>query len=723
MSTVVTRVREFAADHRSRLAEVGVVAAFVLALEIVVFGGYFSGAVAPQFDFMSGYNTEAFAWWRDGGILNPPQWMHYMWGGYPAVSNLQNSSFYLPVGIVAAVVPYTIRVAAALAALHVAFGAIGLYALVRSWGIGKGVALVGLAGWFFAAGFYSNATQPDLARAYAWLPWLLLVTSSVWPWRRWYGIVGALLVFWQAILGIYPGMIIAIAYTLPIWILLNHFLVVKKFTRYLLPLALTGIAAIAMTLVRYLPALLERGDFSAVYPDQSEFGIASIGAFLFPYDNPLVPSYEVMRSFFLPALFLPLLVFVPWKNVTARALAFTALPAVLFGFPFWPWHDFVTFTLPGMLASRFRTSDFKVILLVVIVLLGLFALDRLVRRAATAREAVAWRDRPLTSWIPLALLVALTLGFALIGARYEFEPLATIPQWLLLAGSSAVLWWLYSGARLPDPKPIVAGLLGLVIVSGTLGAYAVTGPWRTDRAEAEVNYFGAPIASYLAQRDTQPMTAQRPARQPVPEVLASPDDIYWKFGSVFYSGDSSVFGYVNLRGTESWETIKSYLYQPGDIGLNAAAFWNAAGVVIEGAASTVPSAREIAACADTGECGDDLSVTPLAYNEKGSFSYQLDAGDDVGVMLNEAYYEGWDARLCTIGGTPVCTEVATARGTAGQLTLDVPEGEWRLELKYTLPGFASSWAVFWAALVFAALLAAFVELFPRWSARRASLRK
>ena len=58
-----------------RIREVLVVASLLIALQTLVFGGFLSGAIIPQFDFMGGYNTEAFAWWRDGGFVAPTQWM------------------------------------------------------------------------------------------------------------------------------------------------------------------------------------------------------------------------------------------------------------------------------------------------------------------------------------------------------------------------------------------------------------------------------------------------------------------------------------------------------------------------------------------------------------------------------------------------------------------------------------------------------------------------
>ena len=150
-----------------RLIEVFFVASILTALEVVVFGDYFSGRVIPQFDFVSGYTEEASAWWHDGNFFSPPQWMPYLWGGYPSVSNFQNSAFYIPVGVMTIFGSLNLTSFAFLSALQVAAGAIGAYIFARLWGAGRVTGLLALVAWFFAAGFYSNASHLDIARAYS----------------------------------------------------------------------------------------------------------------------------------------------------------------------------------------------------------------------------------------------------------------------------------------------------------------------------------------------------------------------------------------------------------------------------------------------------------------------------------------------------------------------------------------------------------------------------
>ena len=137
-------------------------------------------------DFQSHYTTEAYAWWRDGSFLN----------------RIQNSSWYLPVGLVNTVTTFDLQAAAILSAFHVALGALGVYVLAWCRRLRPSAAMLGLVVWFFAAGSYSSASHLDIMRAYSWAPWVLLCASPLWPWRRCWGPVVATFVFWQATLRI-----------------------------------------------------------------------------------------------------------------------------------------------------------------------------------------------------------------------------------------------------------------------------------------------------------------------------------------------------------------------------------------------------------------------------------------------------------------------------------------------------------------------------------------
>jgi hypothetical protein len=654
-------------------------------LEVLIFRTYFTGESIPQFDFMGAYNEEAFEWWRSGSFFAPAQWIQTMYGGYPAVSNLQNSSFYLPVGIASAFGPFTYHASAILSALHVAFGSAGVYIFCRRWGASGGASLAGLSAWFFANGFYASSTTLDIMRAYAWLPWLMLVFSVKWPWRRWWAPFVALLIVWQTILAIYPGMIVAIAYVAPVWVVANQWAFRLPVRRYLLPAVVVTGAAIAMSLLRFLPALMERGHYPATLADTSVFSIAAIGTFLFPYNNSLLPGIEQFRSLFVPGAGIALLVFVPFRDHLVRCLIAVVATATLLGFPFWPWHDLVTTHFPGMQLSRFRLSDFKFLLLFGICILGVRAIDAL---AGERPERL-----PRTVWIRIGALVIALVGFALVGMRYQYEGTPTLVQWSLFA-VSAVLASIVM-LRGPFPSRAISGAaIALTIASGTLAVYAVPGDWQSDRVSSEQSYLGASVDSLIAA-SVSSTASQMPARIPTPLDPTGIESINSKYGRAFFTGQASVFGYVNLRGTETFELVKQQLYAPGEAGLDTRAFWNSSGVVVQGAPSTTPPRALTTACASTGACGADLQVTPISYDSAGRIVYRVTAATDTPVMVNVAGYKGWAADVCSVSEPATCQSVTTARGSMGELTLVVPRGSWTLNMVYRLPGLSVAWVFFW----------------------------
>src|SRR5665647_3658549 len=110
---------------------------------------------------MGSYNTDAYAWWTEGSFFHPAEWISHAWGGYPAAASIQNSAWYLPVGLVALFPPFTIHASAALAALHYEFGALGVYGLGRAFRLGRIPSTFGLVAYFFVSGFYAQAEHVD----------------------------------------------------------------------------------------------------------------------------------------------------------------------------------------------------------------------------------------------------------------------------------------------------------------------------------------------------------------------------------------------------------------------------------------------------------------------------------------------------------------------------------------------------------------------------------
>ena len=126
-------------------------------------------------------------------------------GRLPGAAILQNGAWYLPATLVSAALPYTLHVAAALAAGHAAWGLVGAYLLARRLLGDFWVSAFAGVAWFFAAGTFSNASHVDIARGYAWMPWVMLALSSRWRWTSWWQAPLAAIVLWQATTAMYPG--------------------------------------------------------------------------------------------------------------------------------------------------------------------------------------------------------------------------------------------------------------------------------------------------------------------------------------------------------------------------------------------------------------------------------------------------------------------------------------------------------------------------------------
>ncbi len=264
----------------------------------------------------------------------------------------------------------------------------------------------------------------------------------------------------------------------------------------------------------------------------------------------------------------------------------------------------------------------------------------------------------------------------------------------------------------------IAGLLVIIGVSGLIQADATKRLWTSNRTRVEQRYYGASVDSLIAQRDDDRSLTQRRARISPPVDYVSTDVNDFHYGVVFYTGRSSVIGYVNLKGTETYQLIRTQMDIPGETGASTRAFWSAAGMVIEGRADTIPDPEATKACATEFDCGDDIVVEPMEYGTYGHFVYRLTASATVAVMLNEAHYSGWRAVLCDAESPQQCRSVPTVRGTSGQITLELPEGDWLLKLDYRLPGQGIAWLLF----VLGALMAAAAGVWVEVTARRISSR-
>ncbi len=664
-----------------RLFRAVVLVLLFVVLELWLFSGYITGSTIPPWDFLGSYNTDAYVWWAQGSFFAPIDWSTSAWAGYPAALVLQNSAWYLPVGIASSFGPYTLHSAAIVGALHVALGSLGTYFVVRSMKTTFVVGLLAAAAGFFAVGYFSNAEHVDITRGYALIPWALLVLSSRWPWKKAWSIPLAALVLWQTVTGIYPGMLIALGYVGIVWILFWQLIERPRFVRYLLPMGLSFLAAVLLSLPRLLPYALLQGGVTVGLPETSRLTPTSIGTLLFGYGASSLPNDISMRSFFIPAAILVLALFARWRDRTAKAGLVIGVPAVLLGMPFWPWYD-VEQSWPGLGLSRFTMSDFKVFFILGVVLLACSGLTRILELSQVSRLPTSLR------W-SFSAAAALAAVLAIAGIRGPYSISDWAPGLLVFVVSLGVIAvFVVVRTRKAAAGALSAALIALTVVSGVVWANTTAQPWKAPRVESETATYGSTVGALISQRGHSEHSVQRPARTPLGSDRSRAQQLSVEWNSSFYSGKDAVGGYINLKGSVTEARLQSALADP-QTGAAFASFLAAPGLILTTSQST-PSSTELENCASARECGGAV-ISPVAY-QPGSFEYTVSAARKSFGFLNEAYFSGWEAEACSSVGS--CVPLNPSQSSLGIIKVVLPAGHYDLRLKYHTAGRTAGWALF-----------------------------
>lgn len=664
------------ATRRLRARRALVLAALIAALEAVTFGLYIAGLSVPPWDFFGSYNTDTYLWWSRGGFFDPVDWIPNLWAGYPAAAVLQNSAWYLPVGIAAAFGPFTLHSAAVVQAFHVAFGAVGAYLLIRRMGGSFPPALLAAVAWFFAVGVYSNAEHVDIVRGYAWVPWLLLVVSPLWPWRHWWAIPAASLVLWQAATGVYPGILIGAAYVLPYWAVGAFLIWRRPAALTIVGIVVSGLGAVLLSGPRLLPFLMQStATATPTLPDTSQFSVWMLGTVAFGYSSPELPNDISMRSFFVPALVMVLACFAPWRSRFTRAAAAIIVPSFCLGMPFLPWFDAAQ-ALPGMSLSRFSMSDFKPFLIMGILLLGIagaYAITRAVARGRLPRAG-------------LTIAIVLLAGLTLIGLFGPFSVVDWVPS-LALAG--LVLVGVIVAVRRPSRRQImtVSIAVALTAVSGLMWSAITAETWQTWRTVSERYRYGSTVDELIASAGAD-TGERRPGREtPGPEwtvdELESPS-----WNGAAYANTLAVGGYVNLRSTATIHALSTALDPTADGSGDVMDFLAAPGRLATGPGASVGTS-ELGRCGrDGADCGPAVAA-PDGYRP-GASAFSISAPRPLTAVLNEAYYPGWSARACD----DECATIRVGSSHEGLVEIALPSGNYRLSVEYRTPGRAAGWLLF-----------------------------
>lgn len=661
-------------QQHSKMLRLNTLLLILFLLEGTVFAQYFLGTKIPPWDFLGSYNTNGFLWWTEGSFFDPVDWVPNSLAGYPAALVLQGSSWYLPVGIATLFGPFGLHSSAVVSALHVAFGFCGTYALVRSFRVPFSVATFAAVAGFFAVGYFSSAQHVDIVRGYAWAPWLLLVLSPHWPWTKIWSVPLAAVVLWQAATGIYPGMIFTTAYVGVVWVAVYQWQERPSLRSYLVPLSVSTIAAVLLCAPRLIPYIRLSDDTADEMTDTSKFDPAMVGTLLFGYGNADFPNDISMNTFFLPATVLALCWFADFGHRISRLGLAAGIPAFTLGMPFFPWFE-ATQSWPGLGLSRFTMNDFRVFILLGLVLLACSGMLCLVSRTSMT-SSVFWKRFSGALALTIVLLVTGLWGpFTLQDWLPGFALLALVLSLIL---SSRFQWMPRRSAALP------IALIVFTISSGVLWAQTTRLPWNVSRINAEIETYGTTVEDLMSLRSVDSPTMQRPARIPLPDGYDKNTILGAVWNGSYYSGKDAVGGYINLKGSETLGRLVASLTDPVS-GTAFAEFLSAPGLVL----ANETSAETLRDCARSAACGH-MTVVPVGY-ESGDLRYQISTAKPAEVVLNEAYYTGWHAEICKANG---CTTLAPTRSINGLVQVSLPEGNYFLQVLYRAPGQEAGWAGF-----------------------------
>jgi len=654
----------------------------ILLLNLATFYGHYAGHYAFPWDFLGGYHAQAFGWFDKGSIVEPPGWLPWSDMGFPSSMALQSGAWYLPLAVLDAIgVPYTIRVAVAVQCLHVAFAAIGAYALCRRMGLGFSAALLAAFAFHASATFYSNQQHPDIVRATAMVPWMLFFLHPSTLSTRWGSVVGGLLLSQLLIAG-YPGNIVAIAYACAVWVLISLYVVPSagRF-RYGLAVAVLVAVGVLIAMVKWWPVLMSLGSVGFERWQPNPIEPSFLATLLFTYDRDFLPSDVTMRSLWLPFAVLWGWVFVRPSDSVARYGVALVILSLALGMVV-PHFDWMMRILPGMTASRWLISDWRPILQIGLILGGV--------AGWSACATQKWSGTLLQARLAGGVVLLMFMVLYARGLGYSTkELLAVIAVGIAMLGAS----WLLSDVQgerkwnlLQSKRTASVVMLVVIIAAGAQGltynqlqGRAWLMPWA-DASEAAL--YGRSIVEW--KRLQQDKLSRRPARMlvgsagdPQGALATRTSEAY---NQCWYGHTYCVLGYNNIRLSMPHKRFAEALAAEGGAALlefsaRPQQLW----VSQEALARLPPVSPDNVAAAVIGATPAEANVAFVSYSAD-RVIYDVTVSSNTQFTENEIWWTGWDYRYCGSGQCSAWT--ATTEGVGSLRTWHLPAGTWRVTLEF-----------------------------------------
>lgn len=656
------------------------VTGLLLSLLALTYWHYYLGLTSINGDVNAHYLSDGYYWWNNGGLVSPPQWVAYAWMGRPGGSNIQDSSFVLPAGITNLLLSWNPTSIAIMSSLMTAFGALGMYLLVKRLTGNHVAALLGLIGQFFAAGIFSNAQFLDFHRGAAYLPWFLMLMSPLWFWEKRWGVPAAALLFWQIFVGVYPGQLVVALYVLGLWFVTWLFSAQAK--QWAWRATVSGLLGLSLAIPKYIPALTQGTGNREWEAQRYQLSLESIVTAFFPYGNDALTWDVALRSFFVAIPLLLLAAFglkarnsLPILSVTLSSLLILLLTRFSENLLTW---------LPGFDLSRFLVNDIKNYLLIGISLLGILGFARVLDHQVSRRHIIL-----------LGLAIALCFGGAYLvtlGIPAGFKNLIfAIVPFLILALS------LYALARLTSSSThrevTTMAVLGVTALSGLFSAYATTQTWASSRLNVEVSHYGYTIQEVISR--SQCTTLSQTTRRPEGAIPETEISEWWHDTKALrgaFDCTESLGGYTNVPGNPTLIAQQAlFLSEQSEDFIK---FFSAPGAVVPVIQEGIPDISQ--SCLIDGNCSS-LTFTPVSYSQRGELTYDIVSQEAQSVALNESFYKGWEAQACDQSGA--CSVLQVKAGPGENIEAEVPAGSYRLKLEYHQPYRTLMLTWFWVSVL------------------------
>jgi hypothetical protein len=658
---------------------------FLALINLIVFQNYWLGIAIPPWDFIGGGMVEQYGFYEYGSFFNPPSWFPNAWFGIPEYQMLQDGGWFLPTLVVAEFLNWYPENAARLQAALIFIGSIGFYALSKHFVNTRYFALLGAVIYSFNPAFFSNAQHYGVVRSAVLIPWLLFIMTPRVIFEKWWAIPAGSLIFFQLITGSYPGNLVASVYTCVI--LFFYFLFFEdRRIAYAIRIVIIFISGLMMGLVRYLPTLLDLGNFPQNITNSSGLSYSNFSTFIYPFISDNLKGEPSMRSVYLGPLVLsliPITLIILKKNkiiIFWFGLAFFSLTMMISS----NVTDLFRNILPFTDISRFGMSDWRTTLYISVIFIILLTFQKI---NEISFFFLIFSEMIFLTLLSIVWIIGTNLEYSKADIAYTFKV-------LVITNISIVLYMIFS--TLLTNKSALRIVMFLIITTQSIFylQYYNKNKLTWESKEIDQNIYGESFRS-ISRVIEYPLTS-RPSRI----LLTPPPFAEWqyrtdyRYNRFWLTGEFGALGYHNVKDNMAYRSLEVRLQRNSDPIIN---YLLSQGLAIS--INDIANAEEIISnCLvnySTCQTVGGVEIKQLEFNRESEL-YSIKSTQDFIMLQNEMYSPVWSAKLCE---NEECISIDSFPILDSLRGWNIPKGnfEFRSEA-VTLYNF-ERWVIFWFGVI------------------------